>query len=651
MNESNVNNKSKHKRNLRGFLKSSIIIRFLFFIADWVYRKIERSLTAFVFTGYEKCEAYYKRSLFHSIFQGYERGILKNIVRNTKKRIIISTENSAIINGIKGCADNFLAMRINTIGAFLVSFGFYSSLMYLLKIFVLDMSETLAIDLIAGVSLIVFGGILCFGKQSVYNVIYGSKICNVVLFRTLGFSPKRDKTFGEQISELVNLKKRNIIFFLVGMIFGILTYLVPPVYICVAIVGIVMLYAVLCHPEGGFFAILFALPFLPTMVLAGMCIWVSVCYFLKLMRGKRTFNFEIFDLFVLMFCGLIFFGGFVSVSRTGSIRPALLYLCFTLIYFIGVNMIRTKEIIMRCVTLMAVSGFLVAIYGILQNHLGLTGAIWHDAAMFDIGGRVMSTFENPNVLGKYLIMIIPFFVVAIVLFKRTQTRLLYTAGLLCMCMCLVYTWSRGSWLAFIIATMVLLLILERKVLAIYMAGILALPFAPLILPDAVTRRFLSIGNIADTSTSYRVSIWQGTIRMLREHFFTGIGIGIEPFSIVYPEYALSGIETAPHSHSLYLQVLVEYGIVGIAILSLIIFFFIQCCFCAMKKADEIYLKLFAAAGFCAVGGFLINGMTDFVWYNYRVYLMFWLVIAVTVGICRFALRNQPIAMEAMDKIE
>jgi len=296
---------------------------------------------------------------------------------------------------------------------------------------------------------------------------------------------------------------------------------------------------------------------------------------------------------------------------------------------------------MRCVALIAFSGFLVAAYGILQNHLGLTGAIWHDAAMFDISGRVISTFENPNVLGKYLIMVIPFFIVAVVLFKRMKTRLQYTIGLVCMCLCLVYTWSRGSWLAFIIAAMVLFLILERKMIAIYAAMVLALPFAPIFLPNTVISRFLSIGNIADTSTSYRVSIWQGTIRMIREHFFQGIGIGLEPFSIVYPEYALSGIETAPHSHSLYLQVLVEYGIIGVVILALVVFFFVQCCFCAIAKASERYLRLFAAAGLCAVGGFLLNGITDFVWYNYRVYLMFWLVIAITVAVCRFALSNQP----------
>ena len=641
MNETNTNKNGSN--NKKRFFKNSAIIRFMLFLSDWIYRKIGGSITALIFTGYEECEGYYKKSFFYSLFQGYEPGVIKNIMRTIKKKIIVTSENSAFINGVRNCADNLLALKIYTIGAFLVSFGFYSAVMYYLKIFILGMPETLALDLIASVSLIVFGGILCFGKQSLYQAVHGSRICNALLFRFLGFSEKRDKDFTERLEKPVNGKSRNIIFFLSGMIFGILTYFLSPVYICLALAGAFALYAVLCYPEAGFLAILFALPFLPTMILAMACILTASCYILKLIRGKRTLNFEIFDLFVLMFCILIFFGGFVSVSRAGSIRPALMYLCFTLIYFTGANMIRTREMIIRCVAALAFSGFLVALYGIYQNYFGVGETIWHDTDMFgDIAGRVVSTFENANVLGMYLILVIPFFIVSIVLLRRLSERTPCIIGLLCACLCLVYTWSRGSWLAFIFSSLFLFILLDKRVLAIYTGALFALPFAPVILPEAVIRRFTSIGDIADSSTSYRVSIWQGTIRMLRQHFFEGIGIGIEPFMIVYPEYALSGIEGAPHSHSLYLQVLAEYGLVGMLIFALAMFFFVQCCFTAIKKTGERYIKLFAAAGLCAVLGFLLNGATDFVWYNYRVYLMFWLVIAITVGICRFALKNQPV---------
>ena len=630
----------------RRIVKSSgVIISFLMLLSDWVYRKISGSIAALVFTGYEKCEGYYRSSFFYRVFQGYEPGVIKNIVRRARKAIIIGCENSLLISGVKNCADNLLALRLHTIGAFFISFGFYSAIMYLLKIYVLDMRETLAIDLIAGVSLAACGGVLAFSKQSLYQAVRGSSICNALLFRFFGFSEKRGKDFAELTERNANSRPRNIIGVFTGLVLGAATYFVSPVFICAAIAALAVLYAVLCYPEAGFLALLFMAPLTPPgslIILAGVCVLVGGAYFIKLARGKRAFGFEILDLFVLMFCVLIFFGGFVSVSRTGSIRPGLIYLCFTLIYFAGANMIKSREMIMRCVAALAVSCFIVAAFGVYQHYFGVADNIWLDAAMFaGIGGRVVSTLENPNVLATYLLLIMPFVIVAAIFFKQMKLRAPLMAGLALTVLCLAFTWSRGSWLAFIIAALLLFVILDRRVLALYAAAVLAVPFAPAVLPETVMARFLSIGNIADSSTSYRVSIWQGTLRMLRVHFFEGIGIGVEPYRLVYPAYALAGIESAPHSHSLYLQLNVEFGIVGLVVFLLLAFFFVQCCFTAMKKAGEQYLRLFTAAGLCAVAGFMLNGFTDLVWYNYRVYLMFWLVLAVTVGICRFALKNQP----------
>ncbi|MCL2099000.1 MAG: O-antigen ligase family protein [Oscillospiraceae bacterium] len=627
------------------FIKNSAVISFLLFLSNWIYKKINGSIAAAVFTGYEKCEKYYKKSFFYNIFQGYEPGPVKNTLQKAKKSIITACENSAVINGVKNSIDGLLAVKLYNLGALLISFGFYSAIMYLLKIFVLNKPETLAIDMIAAVSLTAAGILMTLSKQSLYHAVHGSAICSALFFGFFGFAEKRDKTFIELLERTNNTKGRNIICFFIGMVAGILTYFVSPVYICAGLAGTAALYAVLCYPEAGFLALLFAVPFLPSgnLILTGAapCILVFCCYFLKLIRGKRTFDFEIFDLFVLMFCGLIFFGGFISVSRTGSIRPALVYLCFTLTYFTGVNMIRSKEMIMRCVAALTVSSFLVAGIGIYQNYFGIGDTRWQDETMFaNISGRIGSTFGNPNVLATYLTLVIPFIIISLGIYAQLKTKAFYGAGLVVTGLCLVFTWSRGSWLAFVLSCLVLFIILDKRIIAVYAGAALLVPFLPVVLPENIIQRFISIGNITDSSTSYRVSIWQGTLRMLRNHFFEGIGIGIEPYKLVYPEYALSGIESAPHSHSLYLQICVEYGVIGLLVFVPLIFLFVQYCFTAMKKTGEKYLKLFTAAGFCAVMGFLLNGFTDLVWYNYRVYLIFWLVAAVTVGICRFALKNQ-----------
>ena len=642
-----TNDSKKKKKNI---FKSSKILGFLFFVADWLYRKIGVSISAFIFTGYENCRKYYERSLFYKLFQGYKPSPVKNLTGKFKKSVINKCENSAVINGIKNFADHILSASLSTVGMFFISLGFYSSLMYLLKVYILQKPETMLADLIVGIALIFVSVLLIsFGKQSLYEAVYNSAICNALFFKIFGFPEKRENQEKQSENINYNLKKINVICFFIGMTLGILTYFTESplgsvAAVCIAIAGIAVLYAILCYPEAGFLLFLFAIPFLPAgnLVVTGAmpCILVTGCYFLKLIRGKRTFSFEILDLFVLMFAILTFTGGAVSVSKTGSIRPAMIYLCFILFYFTAVNIIRSKEMIKRSVSILMFSGFLVAAYGIYQNYFGVGNQTWQDEDMFsNISGRVVSTFGNPNVLAEYLILIIPFVIVSLFIANNMRNRMPFAIYICFTMACLVYTWSRGSWLGIIFAALILFIVINRKAIVAYLGVLLLVPFAPVVLPENIIQRFTTIGNIADSSTSYRVSIWQASVNMIKDYFISGIGVGIEAFKLVYPGYALAGIEGAPHSHSLYLQVCVELGAIGLLVLIFIIFFFIQYCFTAIKKSGEKYVKLYIAAGMCAGAGFLLNGFTDFVWYNYRVYLMFWLAVAITVAVCRFSLKN------------
>ena len=203
--------------------------------------------------------------------------------------------------------------------------------------------------------------------------------------------------------------------------------------------------------------------------------------------------------------------------------------------------------------------------------------------------------------------------------------------------CLIFTWSRGAWLGFLLGMMLFLLMYSKKTLVLGLLGVFGIPFLPFILPDSIINRFTSIGNLGDTSTSYRVHMWQGTFNMLEDHFLGGIGIGVNVFSKVYPRYALAAIEKAPHSHNLYLQILVETGIIGLFLFLVFLFAFVRHNFTFYAKPQPLKPRLFCAALFCGILAVLAQGMTDYIWYNYRVYLIFWLLIGLTVATARTAL--------------
>ncbi|MGN1128942.1 MAG: hypothetical protein ACI4T6_08325, partial [Candidatus Flemingiibacterium sp.] len=43
-------------------------------------------------------------------------------------------------------------------------------------------------------------------------------------------------------------------------------------------------------------------------------------------------------------------------------------------------------------------------------------------------------------------------------------------------------------------------------------------------------------------------------------------------------------------------------------------------------------KLLGAALFCGLLAVLVQGMTDYIWYNYRVFLMFWLLLGLSAAV-------------------
>ena len=197
----------------------------------------------------------------------------------------------------------------------------------------------------------------------------------------------------------------------------------------------------------------------------------------------------------------------------------------------------------------------------------------------------------------------------------------------------------------LVAALVLFfLIYSRRSLPYLLLGGALLPVSTLLLPDSIISRFASIGSASDSSSIYRISAWRGVGRMLGENWLGGIGVGEAAFSTVYPAFSYAGIEGICHTHNLYLQILSETGVVGLAVFVIVIVLFVQNCFEYIYKMRNQGETLVVNAGLVAVVASLIMGLTDHIWYNYRVFLMFWMIIGlvnayIRIGLAEFSRSN------------
>jgi O-antigen ligase len=149
---------------------------------------------------------------------------------------------------------------------------------------------------------------------------------------------------------------------------------------------------------------------------------------------------------------------------------------------------------------------------------------------------------------------------------------------------------------------------------------------PFIVPQTIIGRISSIGNLKDTSSAYRVAIWLGSINVIKKYWPSGIGLGSEVFSRIYPRNAISGAAYALHAHNLYLQIFVETGIVGILSFSILIFMFYRSTISAYLRTKDKFLSTLLASICAGMTGYLFQGLTDNIWYNYRMVLIFWMLL-------------------------
>lgn len=377
-----------------------------------------------------------------------------------------------------------------------------------------------------------------------------------------------------------------------------------------------------------------AAPFAPTMVVLTLALVGCASQLLRSLHEREMLFRNPVAAPVLIFAGIYAFGILTSADVRSSLPVGFITLAFLLYSLTLFHAVDTEKHFDLLLTLLVTVGAAVSCYGILQYRFGFgyQSAAWVDEEMFgSIGFRVGATMENPNMLGQYLTLIIPIGGAKMLTSERWR-KLYYFACCAVMCVCMILTFSRGAWLGLLFAGALFFIAMDPRLLFLAPFALLALWF---VLPETVITRFTSIGNLGDRSTSYRVSIWLGTINMLRDgHWLKGIGPGTAAFNSVYPFYSFDA-SVAQHSHSLYLQLICDAGIAELlAFLWLIVRYYRALGAALLRGGQEQATRLTQIAFASGALGFLVQAMTDYSFYNYRVMFLFWAYLALGMASAR-----------------
>jgi O-antigen ligase len=262
--------------------------------------------------------------------------------------------------------------------------------------------------------------------------------------------------------------------------------------------------------------------------------------------------------------------------------------------------------------------------------------------------RAFGTFEQPNPFGGFMGILTPFLgalaIGALIkAWRMWQTTARPPVALLWYVMFfgvaagltaagLIFSWSRGAWLALAAAVVVTALSLPRRWIhslilfgcgGVLLLGVAASGRIPASITDRLTSSFADLFSATDvrginiTPENYaaieRFAHWQAAIEMARLYPWTGVGFG--NYEAAYPQSRLLAWEFAlGHAHNYYLNVLAEIGIIGLAAYLVMWCIIIMVTWQARRHPDPFASA--AAAGLLGSWTYIaVHSLTDYLFVN------------------------------------
>ncbi len=601
-------------------MNNGVILSALFRLWNFLKNAYENSLYYRIFNKIaDAIGGIYRKSLLFGFFKGTKTDAEKSIVsklinsffaffhRNLHQKVLVigkQAKKSVIIKNISFLLNGWYAISVRYYALALT--GFVCFRLVLKRI----LSQMIGPYTLILVLIAIAGVFIDVSPAALYE---GSKIRQIAGLPAL---PEHIR-----LKKRVKPHKAVTVALVCGSISGLLT-LVPVGWFAIgAVAGGILLIA---KPLLGVAIIATCFPVLPTMGVVALGVYLLAAMFIKYLYGEnKEINVDTFDIAILAMCGVIVYGVMNSFALSGSVLPAAVYMLFVSSFYVLRRACREKDFLHMLLNLIVFVSALVSLYGIYQKLTGQAETTWTDTEMFEeMGGRIYSTFGNPNVFGEYLLMVMPITFGLMLKSASANRKVVYLGIFSLQTVCMILTYSRGCWIGIALSMAIMIVFSRRKLTSLMVFGVL---LAPLFIPQTIMQRLMSIGNVADTSTSYRVYIWQGTLRMLKDFWYCGVGIGEAAFGNVYPSYSLNAV-SAPHAHNLYLHILSETGILGFGtVVVLIALFYKYISSAAITNSEN---KITAISLGAAMIGYLAQGMFDNVWYNYRIYFFFFVVLAL-----------------------
>ncbi len=392
----------------------------------------------------------------------------------------------------------------------------------------------------------------------------------------------------------------------------------------------------------------------------------------RLINNRRIYIGRIGKL-LLAYIGYMFITTLYSKNFLHSLATVGMWAFFFLIYLVVVNILTDSDrcdSMLLCVT--AVAG-VVGLIACLQYRIGYftngqPAPVWEwlDNIVFEILPlrivnpeymlRSPSTFNNPNILAEYLVLVTPFVVYFNFCERRKDIRLFCRICLLLTFCGILFSFSRGGYMTLLVLCLMLIILNFRHRFAAISMYVFS---AFMLIPDEIIKRLLSIlpgievggkvidlvttrpaedsimpptvttpaeiinNSSADYAITDRLRMWLECLNRIKEQPIFGYGAGVQNTWDILEEQGIA----ANHAHNFVLQILMEGGLIALAIMAWIGFEVIRTGVRLMRCGHSRGFWMgFAVTMF--VSAFVIHGLVDYPFLTPKLVANFTMILAI-----------------------
>lgn len=346
------------------------------------------------------------------------------------------------------------------------------------------------------------------------------------------------------------------------------------------------------------------------------------------LRGKLTYRLTPVDMPIMLFLAVVVFLFMVRSPQLGvAVEGVRVYVEYMLWFFVASNLLLNKRQAQALINLLVALGTLIALHGVYQYIIGVEiPSSWLDSAEGGVRTRVFSILTSPNVMGSFLVMLIPVTVSQLLSAGTRLQRYYYLTCLAPMALSLFFTYSRGAWLAMAGAFLLYGLIYNWRILLALGATVYA---APKLIPGISSRigYMLSPVYLLNSARAGRVARWSKAIEKLQGNPLFGEGFGRYGGAV-----AARYIPSSNYVDNFYLKTAAESGLIGLAAFVWLLISGVRCVLNSYRRLTDPYLKGLAGGLFAGLMGILLHNGVENIFEVPSMTVYFWLLLGFAAAL-------------------